>query len=250
MTDHQPFWWEGIQTELREILEGFGTKVQDKLIDFQLDPMANLRRKNPFLYRIRGCETPERLALEIVNAYISSSEETMFGEIFERMAIVVAREAHEGRKSSSEAIDLEWDEVGPPNTRILVQVKSGPNWGNSQQQRRMLDTFRRATQAYRSNNPDSQVLCVEGCCYGRNETRDRGTHLKIVGMDFWSFISKWDACSLALLELVGEFSRNGFTRYKESAVTQTVAYLEESAVVTANHMIDWSSLHTLLSNPD
>lgn len=135
---------------INDILKVFGTKVRDKLIDFELSPIANLRRKNPFLYRLRGCDTPQRSAEEVVNAYLSSSEETLFGEIFEQIAIVIAREARGGRKSNSEAIDLEWDEEGTPNVRVLVQVKSGPNWGNSEQRKRLIETFRHATQTYRS----------------------------------------------------------------------------------------------------
>ena len=248
MNRDKPPWWNGIQSELNDILEVFGTKVQTKLIAFELNPMANLRRKNPFLFRIRGCDTPQRLAEEVVNAYLSSSEETMFGEIFEQMAIVIARAARDGRKSSTEAIDLEWDEGGIPGTRVLIQIKSGPNWGNSEQRKRLVETFRRATQAYRSNNPTSQVLCIEGCCYGANETRELGTHRKIVGMDFWAFLSNWSHCSVELLDLVGVFARNGFARYKASAVEQVVLLMEENDLVREDRKIDWPALHTFLAS--
>ena len=181
MSPSEPEWWIGVQSELHTLLSSFGGRIRDKLIDFQLYPIKYLRRKNPFLYRIRGCNTPERLAEEVVNALLSSSEETMFGDVMEQIPISVAQAARKGRKSAPEAIDLEWDEGETNPVRVLVQVKSGPNWANAEARRRMLDSFKRATQAYRSNNPNAQVMCVEGCCYGKNQDKDLGSHRKIVG---------------------------------------------------------------------
>lgn len=243
----EPAWWRGVQSELHGDLSAFSRRIRDKYIDIQLNPIRCLRRKNPFLYRIRGCDTPQRLAEEVVNAVISSSEETMFGEVLEQVAISVARAARQGRKSSSEAIDIEWDETVQNRVRVLVQVKSGPNWGNSEQRRRMIDSFRRATQAYRSNNPNGQVSCVEGCCYGKNLVQELGTHRKIVGMEFWKFISRWDQCSFAIMDLLGEFASNGLSRLKRETMQQLEQFLIDEDYVT-DGLIDWQSLHQKLAS--
>lgn len=46
----------------------------------------------------------------IVDAFLSSSEETMFGNVLEGIAIDICSHAKGGRKSSTESIDLEYDE--------------------------------------------------------------------------------------------------------------------------------------------
>lgn len=246
MSSNEPPWWIDVQAELHGVLSSFGNKVQDKLIDLQLHPIKYLRRKNPFLYRIRGCDTPERLAEEVVNALMSSSEETMFGTVLEQIVISVARAARGGRKSIAQAIDLEWDETEPYPVRVLVQIKSGPNWGNAEQRRRMEDSFKRAKQAFRADNPIGHVICVEGCCYGKNQDKDLGSHRKIVGMRFWQLVSQWDECSTAIMDLLEEFATNGLAQLKPSTIDTLVRYLEDNDYVVKGR-IDWRALHTTLA---
>ena len=73
--------------------------------------------------------------------------------------------AYGGRKSGIEGIDLEFERDG---IRYLVSVKSGPNWGNSSQIKKMRDYFRQARRVLGTNNGTrGKVVAVNGCCYGR-----------------------------------------------------------------------------------
>ena len=122
-----PQWWPSVELEIDRILEGFTDKLKDKL---HVQAIEILGRKNPFLFRVRSGDDAKELSKMVIDAYLSSSEETMFGNILEEIAISVCANAKGGSKSSAEGIDLEYDKGAE---RTLIQVKSGPNWGNSRQ---------------------------------------------------------------------------------------------------------------------
>lgn len=123
----------------------------------------------------------------ILDAYLSSQEETLFGGFLEGLAVYICRHIYGGNKSSAEGIDLEFEKN---DTKYIVSVKSGPNWGNSSQVKRMKDNFRKAKKILGTNIATSpNVIAVNGCCYGRDNNPDKGEYLKLCGQRFWSFIS-------------------------------------------------------------
>ena len=92
-----------------------------------------------------------------------------------------------GWKSGIEGIDLEFDNAG---IRYIVDIKSGPNWGNSSQIKRMISNFHRATKILRTSNSKLHIVSVNGCCYGRDNRPDKnGIYYKFCGQKFWEFIS-------------------------------------------------------------
>lgn len=111
----------------------------------------------------------------------------MFGGFLEGLAVYVCQYVYGGNKSSAEGIDLEFEKDG---ARYIVSIKSGPHWGNSSQIKRMKDNFRKAKRILGTNTASSpNVVAVNGCCYGRDNTPDKGEYLKLCGQRFWSFIS-------------------------------------------------------------
>lgn len=123
---------------------------------------------------------------EIVDATLSSGEETIFGGYLEQLSIHICEEVYHGTKSSAEGIDLEFTKN---SVHYLVAIKSGPNWGNSSQIARMRDTFRKARKILGTNTSKTNVVCVNGCCYGKTGQPDQGDYLKYCGQDYWEFIS-------------------------------------------------------------
>ena len=144
-----------------------------------------LRKKNPYLFIARGVSEPRDLARVLVDATLSSSEETMFGQTLEDIAIDVCEAAFGGRKSAAEGIDLEFERDG---RRYLVAIKSGPSWGNASQVAKMRDDFRRAIRVVRQGRRDMDVQAINGCCYGTPNT-DHGDYRKVCGAAFWELIS-------------------------------------------------------------
>jgi hypothetical protein len=71
----------------------------------------------------------------------------------------------------------------------IISIKSGPNWGNSGQIRKLENDFKKAKRILRTNTSQSNIIAVNGCCYGKYGAYGRGNYIKICGQDFWYFIS-------------------------------------------------------------
>ncbi len=148
---------------------------------------AVLTRKNPYLFKVKNITTAGDFIKNILEAHLSSQEETLFGGFLEGLAIYICSQVFGGQKSSAEGIDLEFSKN---NTKYIVSIKSGPNWGNSSQINKMKDNFRKAKKILGTNSADSpNVIAVNGCCYGKDEKPDKGEYLKLCGQRFWHFIS-------------------------------------------------------------
>lgn len=145
-----------------------------------------LKRKNPYLFKAKFVLTAEQIIRGIVDAHISSNEETIFGDWLEGLAIFINDKVYGGYKSGIKGIDLEFDNKG---TRNIVTIKSGPNWGNSSQIAKMVADFKTAKKTLRTSNSQLNIIAVNGCCYGRENNPDKGDYFKYCGQRFWEFIS-------------------------------------------------------------
>ena len=83
-----------------------------------------LKRKNPYLFKAKYILTADEIVRGIVDAHISSSEEGIFGDWLEGLAIFINKSVYDGRKSGIPGIDLEFNKE---QTRYIVSIKSGPN---------------------------------------------------------------------------------------------------------------------------
>lgn len=146
-----------------------------------------LKRKNPYLFKVKNITAVNDFIKTILDAYLSSQEESLFGGFLEELAIFVCAQVHNGRKSASEGIDLDFER---DKTKYIVSVKSGPNWGNSSQIKRMKDNFKKARRILGTNTTTGlHVVSVNGCCYGKDNMPDKMDYLKLCGQRFWEFIS-------------------------------------------------------------
>ena len=85
-----------------------------------------VKRKNPYLFRAKYLTKASDIVESFADAYLSSAEETLFGDWLEGLAIYVCAQVYAGRKSSTTGVDLEFDK---DDVRYIVAIKSGPNWG-------------------------------------------------------------------------------------------------------------------------
>lgn len=237
----QPNWWSDAEPEIHSAVEDFAKWMQNKIADIQ---PHHLIEKNPFLFRARAPENAEQLADRLIDAFLSSSEETRFGGILEDIAVSVCKAAKDGMKSSSEGIDLEFDESG---TRTIVQIKSGVNWGNASQRKRLVSDFQAATKRLRQGGVTSQ--CVEGICYGPSGTKDLGSHLKIVGNDFWFAISGWADAGKAVLKVIEHHAANGLADARDVARQKMVEYFQRTGCVVRESRIEWGNVYDVIMTP-
>lgn len=173
-----------IQSYVEENIGTFHQRKIDSLSALSLKKV--LKRKNPYLFKAKYILTAEEIVRGLVDAHISSNEETIFGHWLEGLAIFVNQRAFGGWKSAAGGIDLEFD---LRKIRYLVSIKSGPNWGNSSQIKKMQQDFNAARRILRTSNFHLNVCCVNGCCYGTDDRPDKGDYYKYCGQRFWHLIS-------------------------------------------------------------
>ena len=180
----------------------FHTKRIESLDKLKLSQV--LKRKNPYLFKAKYMQTSEQIIRGIVDAHISSNEETIFGNWLEGLAIFINSEVYRGYKSGITGIDLEFDK---DNIRYIVTIKSGNNWGNSSQIKKMLSDFKTAKKTLRTSNAQINVVAINGCCYGIDRKPDKGDYFKYCGQEFWQFISGDENLYTELIEPLGHQAR-------------------------------------------
>ncbi|TLU82256.1 MAG: cytosolic protein [Chlorobium sp.] len=172
-----------------------------------------LKRKNPYLYKAKYVLTAEQIVRGLVDAHISSNEETIFGDWLEGLAIFINGKVFGGWKSGIEGIDLEFDN---DNQRFIVNIKSGPNWGNSSQIKKMKADFRTAARTLRTSSSGLRIMAVNGCCYGKDRNPDKGDYFKYCGQAFWSFISGNPELYTEIIEPLGHKAREKNDDFQQS----------------------------------
>ena len=203
--------WSRVTEFAESGITEFHHKRVERLRQLKLNDV--LKRKNPYLFRAKNILTAEMLVRSVLDAHLSSQEETLFGDFLEELAIHICGQAFDGRKSAARGIDLEFDRDG---IRYIVSIKSGPHWGNSSQIAKMRDNFRSAAKILHTGNSRLHVQAINGCCYGRDSQPEKGDYRKLCGQRFWEFVSGDEELYTRLIEPIGyrakektsEFDRN------------------------------------------
>jgi len=224
---------------VEENIESFHLK-RIKSID-QLKLSQVLKRKNPYLFRAKNVSTAEQIIRGIVDAHLSSNEETLFGDWLEGLAIFVNNKVYGGYKSGITGIDLEFNNEG---TRYIVTIKSGPNWGNSSQIKKMIEDFRQAKKTLRTSNSGLNVVAVNGCCYGMDNQPDKGDYFKYCGQRFWEFVSGNEQLYIDIIKPLGYKAREKNEKYMQSYFQMINRFTKEftNNFCTKNGAIDWERL--------
>lgn len=176
----------------------------------------------------------------LLDAHLSSQEETIFGDFLEGLAIYINNAVFNGNKSAAEGIDLEFDSN---SVKYIVSIKSGPNWGNSSQIKKMKDNFNKAKRILRTSNSTMNIIAVNGCCYGVGNKFDKGEYQKLCGQKFWEFISDDESMFTQIIEPLGYEARKRNEEFLElyaQIVTKFTCSFAEKFCVDGK--IDWVRL--------
>lgn len=187
-----------VRSYVESNIASFHEKRIENLNRLELDKI--LKRKNPYLFKAKCAETAETIVKNLIEAHNSSSEEGIFGDWLEGLAIYINNKVYGGWKSGIPGIDLEFDLDGRRN---IVNIKSGPNWGNSSQIKKMKIDFLQATKSLTTSNSKLNVISINGCCYGRDNKPNKGDYHKLCGQSFWKYISGDANLYLDLIEPLG-----------------------------------------------
>lgn len=177
----------------------------------------------------------------MTDAFISSQEETIFGDWLEGLAIFVNEKVYKGRKSGIIGIDLEFDKA---NIRYIVTIKSRPNWGNSSQIAKLVTDFKTAKKTLRTSNSQLNIVAVNGCCYGRENQADKGDYFKYCGQKFWEFMSGDTDFYTKIIEPVGHQAKERNDDFMQSYAQMINKFTKEFADTFCKNdgSINWDKL--------
>jgi hypothetical protein len=188
-----------LQSKVSELLEGIYAKRIENLA--KLDLMKVLRAKNPYLFRAMGSDDVSVIVQNILNAVISSSDETIFGnDFFEPLALWVAQQATaddpttSAQVSSAAGADFE---IHTDHVISLYSVKSGTSVFNGSSKKKQLEEFRQAQS--RLAKMRKQFDPVIAYCYGRKASKAVG-YREVADQVFWAEISGEDRFYMRIIE--------------------------------------------------
>ena len=129
------------------------------------------------------------------------------------LAIYINSKVYNGRKSGIPGVDLEFEKN---DIRYIVSIKSGPNWGNNDQKKKMIANFDSARKILKTSGSEVTVSAINGCCYGKttvkNNYQQTGDYHKYCGQVFWEFISGNNELYKEIVEPLGHLA---FEKNKE-----------------------------------
>lgn len=241
---NNPLYEEYSNYLINEVLNPFYSKRLEKLQKLNLNYI--LTRKNPYLFKAKNIEIASELVESSIDAFIYSSEESLFGNLLEGLAIYISQQLYGGFKSSLQSIDLEFER---DNIYYIVSIKSGINWGNSDQVNQMKSNFKKAKEVLRQKGITNEIIAVNGCIYGKvksllkpNNDPDKA-YYKYAGQEFWQFVSDDENMYKEIIKPIDEKSKERgeeFKRLYAAKVNEmTKKFMEEFML---DNQIDWIKL--------
>lgn len=175
---------------------------------------------------------------------MSSSEETIFGQIFfEEIALV----ASGGNKSSADSIDIE---IHDEKSIKLYAVKSGTSVFNAQSRARQEQAFQEAINRLRGQL--KSVETVIGYAYGTKQTRANAkarNYRELAGKEFWSNLTGDPEFHLKLVDLIGNKPKQYAEQYRNSYSAAVNRMSKELLIQFCDKggLIDWKKLVKAIS---
>jgi hypothetical protein len=234
---------ERVAQAIAKGLEDFYGALIKKMDEIDLQTIA--KRKNPYLFRAKAMNGASQIIDAIMSAFLSSSEETIFGNAFiEPLAIA----ASGGQKSIAEGVDIEAD---IDNIRYAIAVKSGTSVFNSSSKKRQEDNFLAAGKLARQ--AQQVFVPIIGYSYGRKKESSRGkprVYSELAGQDFWYELTGDSEFYLKIIRHMGalpeKYIEDLETAYQNACNRLVREFTSEFC--NEDGSIDWESLVTYNSS--
>ncbi|OGF22364.1 cytosolic protein [Candidatus Falkowbacteria bacterium RBG_13_39_14] len=205
----------------------------------KIDLLKILKQKNPYLFKAKNVLTAQDLIKGFLDSFLSSQEETFFGDFIEGLAIFVCDNVYGAKKSDLVGIDLEFEKKG---VIYVVEIKAGWNWGNSSQITQLRINFKKAKKILHAQT-NKKIIAVNGCCFGKTNKQDKDGYLKLCGQKFWELISNNSDLYLEIIEPIGYNAKQKNEEFLESyAQIINKLTLEFSQKFCDDGKINWTKL--------
>ena len=160
----------------------------------KLNIKAVMRRKNPYLFRAKAMNGASQIVDGLLAAFVSSSEETIFGNVFFEP---IATAAAQGQKALAEGVDIM---VERDDTIYAIAVKSGTSVFNASSKKKQEQNFMAAQRL--AQQAKKRFVPIVGYGYGRKRATGRGLpkfYLELAGQEFWAELTGDDEFYLKLI---------------------------------------------------
>ncbi|MFG6339019.1 MAG: hypothetical protein K1W31_11485 [Lachnospiraceae bacterium] len=220
-------------------LETFYTTLIEKIDKLNIQKV--MKRKNPYLYRAKAMQSASEIVDSVLTAFVSSSEETIFGNcFFEPIAIA----ASGGSKALAEGIDIVFQD-NKSNTIYAIAVKSGPSVFNADSKKRQEQNFMAASKL--AQQVKARYEAYIGYCYGKKNDSGRGKpkmYQELAGKRFWAELTGDEEFYIKIIDYMGTMPEQYVAEYKESynkAANRLVREFSNS-FCKEDGSIDWEKL--------
>ena len=230
-----------LEALIKKCLNDFHERRIEKLKKLRLRQV--LRRKNPYLFKALGTEQAAEIVKRILEAYASSSDETIFGNVyFEQIATNLPNVT----VSTGKGCDLVLEE----NKVVHVYaLKSGPNPFNSSAKERQNTEFLELKS--RLMKLQKQFDPVLAYAYGRRNKSSSGKFIyrQSSGQAFWKEVTGDDDFYLKLIRLMRDEPLKKVEKYKsdwDATINKFTKEFTEDFCLPDGH-IDWEKLTQFVS---
>lgn len=170
---------QAVVQSIAAALDRFYSSLIDKLDGLNIKKV--MKRKNPYLFRAKAMNGASQIVDAILAAFVSSSEETIFGnEFFEPIATAAAQ----GQKALAEGVDIM---VERGDTIYAIAVKSGTSVFNADSRKKQEQNFMAASKL--AQQARKRFVPIVGYGYGKKKPSSRGLpkfYMELAGKDFWT----------------------------------------------------------------
>ena len=218
-------------------LDEFYISLIDRL--GKLNIKAVMRRKNPYLFRAKAMNGASQIVDALLSALVSSSEETIFGNVFFEP---IATAAAQGQKALAEGVDIM---VERNDTIYAIAVKSGTSVFNASSRKKQEQNFMAAQKL--ANQAKKRLVPIVGYGYGRKKPSNKGLpkfYMELAGQDFWTELTGDDEFYLKLIRfmetLPEKYIEDFDTAYQKAANKLVREFTNEFRLEDGS--IDWEKL--------
>jgi len=177
----------------------------------QLNIKSIMKRKNPYLFRAKAMNGAAQIVDAILAAFVSSSEETIFGNVFFEP---IATAASQGQKALAEGVDIM---VERDNTIYAIAVKSGTSVFNASSKKKQEQNFMAAQKL--AQQVHKRFVPIIGYSYGKKKVSDRGMpkfYQELAGQDFWTELTGDDQFYIKLIRFMGTLPEKYVEEFEKS----------------------------------
>ena len=228
-----------VVSAIAKALETFYNTLIEKIDTLNIEKI--MKRKNPYLYRAKAMQNAAEIVDSVLTAFVSSSEETIFGNcFFEPIAIA----ASGGNKALAEGIDIMVQDDNA-NTIFAIAVKSGPSVFNADSKKRQEQNFMAASKL--AQQAKARFEAYIGYCYGKKKESDKGKpkmYRELAGKKFWEEITGDADFYKKIISFMGTLPEKYVEQYKESYNKASNRLIREFAnsFCTEDGSVDWEKL--------